>query len=429
MRRLTDPAWLSVVALAGPFVVGYRLSRGDRATRRSRSRRSSTRCVRRSRRGTTGPCRRRSCSSVRSTGCISALGDPYTAYLAPADYRLVRQETASRYSGIGVERAADAARPRRRLAAAGAGRAGGRARRRHDRAHRRHARRVGLDAVEGARARSSAPRGTHVRLVLDARGHERVRRRRAPRHRAGAARCRRGCSRTPGGAGAIVRLAGFRAGAAGALAPRAAKRSQRQGASGFVLDLRQNPGRPARPGGRRVVALPQRGVVVSLVGAHNPQRSIRAAERRRDAPAARRARRPLQRELGGDRRGRARDNHRATLVGERTFGKALVQSIDPLDNGAALELTVARYYDACGDGHLGRRRRPADPRGRRSARRRRTRRSRGAARARPARLASSLSQPPATVAAMAGRNRRQKRPSRSERHQRRASRRGSRSPS
>ena len=34
---------------------------------------------------------------------ISALGDPYTAYLAPADYELVRQETASRFSGIGSE--------------------------------------------------------------------------------------------------------------------------------------------------------------------------------------------------------------------------------------------------------------------------------------------------------------------------------------
>src|SRR5689334_22561046 len=33
---------------------------------------------------------------------ISALKDPYTAYLAPADYRLVRQETASTYNGIGV---------------------------------------------------------------------------------------------------------------------------------------------------------------------------------------------------------------------------------------------------------------------------------------------------------------------------------------
>ena len=44
-----------------------------------------------------------------------------------------------------------------------------------------------------------------------------------------------------------------------------------------------------------------------------------------------------------------RDNQRATLVGERTFGKAVVQSVDPLPNGAALELTVARYFTPSGD--------------------------------------------------------------------------------
>ena len=43
-----------------------------------------------------------------------------------------------------------------------------------------------------------------------------------------------------------------------------------------------------------------------------------------------------------------RDNHRATIVGERTYGKALVQSIDPLRNGAALELTIARYTTPSG---------------------------------------------------------------------------------
>ena len=33
---------------------------------------------------------------------ISALDDPYTTYLGPRAYKLVRQETASSYNGIGV---------------------------------------------------------------------------------------------------------------------------------------------------------------------------------------------------------------------------------------------------------------------------------------------------------------------------------------
>jgi carboxyl-terminal processing protease len=38
------------------------------------------------------------------------------------------------------------------------------------------------------------------------------------------------------------------------------------------------------------------------------------------------------------------EHARAMLVGERTFGKGVVQAVDPLGNGAALILTVARYY-------------------------------------------------------------------------------------
>jgi carboxyl-terminal processing protease len=42
------------------------------------------------------------------------------------------------------------------------------------------------------------------------------------------------------------------------------------------------------------------------------------------------------------------DNGRATLVGRHTFGKALVQSIDPLEDGGALALTTARYLTPSG---------------------------------------------------------------------------------
>ena len=42
--------------------------------------------------------------------------------------------------------------------------------------------------------------------------------------------------------------------------------------------------------------------------------------------------------------GALRDRHRATLVGTRTFGKGLVQEVEPLSNGGALDITVANYY-------------------------------------------------------------------------------------
>ena len=41
--------------------------------------------------------------------------------------------------------------------------------------------------------------------------------------------------------------------------------------------------------------------------------------------------------------GALQDYERATLVGETTFGKGLVQSIEPLSNGGALKVTTAVY--------------------------------------------------------------------------------------
>jgi carboxyl-terminal processing protease len=42
------------------------------------------------------------------------------------------------------------------------------------------------------------------------------------------------------------------------------------------------------------------------------------------------------------------DNHRAMLIGRRTYGKGTVQSIMPLEDGAALKLTTSRYFTPSG---------------------------------------------------------------------------------
>ncbi len=41
--------------------------------------------------------------------------------------------------------------------------------------------------------------------------------------------------------------------------------------------------------------------------------------------------------------GALKDNKRATLVGQTTFGKGLIQTIVPLSDGSAVAVTVARY--------------------------------------------------------------------------------------
>ncbi len=46
--------------------------------------------------------------------------------------------------------------------------------------------------------------------------------------------------------------------------------------------------------------------------------------------------------------GALQDNHRAFVVGQRSFGKASVQQVMPLSGGAGLRLTIAKYYTPSG---------------------------------------------------------------------------------
>lgn len=46
--------------------------------------------------------------------------------------------------------------------------------------------------------------------------------------------------------------------------------------------------------------------------------------------------------------GALQDHKRAILVGEKTFGKASVQNIMPLEDGSAIKLTIAHYYTPLG---------------------------------------------------------------------------------
>ncbi len=90
------------LVLAGPFFLGYRLSEGSRATTPV----AVSSLVDEVRNALAARYYRPVPPAVLKLGSvdkiISALGDPYTAYLAPPDYKLVRQETASSYTGIGL---------------------------------------------------------------------------------------------------------------------------------------------------------------------------------------------------------------------------------------------------------------------------------------------------------------------------------------
>ena len=341
MRRL---ALLSAAVLvAGAFLFGYELSRGQRAATPL----TVTPVVDQVREALALRYYRQVPARVLRLGSvdamISALGDPYTEYLPRSDYELLSRELAGSYVGIGLSvlpgksgLVVDAIHPGPAL------KAGIRVGDTIVRIGSSPA--LGLDAGQ-VLTRIAGPRGSRVRLELLRAG--RVRWVSVPREQLRSGSVQGRVVPFAGRQWGDVRIAAFTAGTARALR-RELLQLRRAGAEGLVLDLRDDPGGLLTQAVSVTSLFLNRGVVVTIRGAHEKTIVYRA----HGGPATR-----LPLVVLVD-RGTAssaevvaaalRDHHRATVVGQRTYGKALVQSIDPLGDGGALELTVAHYYTADG---------------------------------------------------------------------------------
>ena len=148
--------------------------------------------------------------------------------------------------------------------------------------------------------------------------------------------------------GAPVRLLSFSDGTASQL-ELATARLVEQGATGAILDLRNNPGGLLSQAIETVSVYLRDGVVCQTDGAHEEYHSYRVTGdvaypdlplvvlvNRGSASAAEIFAAALL------------ENRRAKLIGDRTFGKASVQSIEQLSNGGALKLTTAQYVTSHG---------------------------------------------------------------------------------
>ncbi len=123
---------------------------------------------------------------------------------------------------------------------------------------------------------------------------------------------------------------------------------EKRGMQGFILDLRNNPG-GLLESAIEVAALflPPGSMVVSTEGRVASQNRVY----RTPDNASPRPNYPVVVLINGGSAsaaeilaGALKDLRRAVLVGETTFGKGSVQSVIPLQDGAALRLTTARYY-------------------------------------------------------------------------------------
>jgi carboxyl-terminal processing protease len=124
--------------------------------------------------------------------------------------------------------------------------------------------------------------------------------------------------------------------------------ARRQGATGIVLDLRDNPGGLLEEAVQTAAAFLDGGPVVSYVRRGELPRQIDAAGHGDTTT-------PLAVLVNGGTAsaaevvaGALQDRNRAVIIGTQTFGKGTVQEPSPLSDGSGLELTVGHYVTPTG---------------------------------------------------------------------------------
>jgi carboxyl-terminal processing protease len=128
------------------------------------------------------------------------------------------------------------------------------------------------------------------------------------------------------------------------------KRNGEQPLRGLVLDMRNNPGGVLEAAISVADEFLDRGVIVTASG-----RSSESKFEMDATPGDELAGAPIVVLVNAGSAsaaeivaGALKDNHRAILMGRKTFGKGSVQTVVPLSEGRALKLTTSRYFTPSG---------------------------------------------------------------------------------
>jgi carboxyl-terminal processing protease len=123
----------------------------------------------------------------------------------------------------------------------------------------------------------------------------------------------------------------------------------KDGAQAIVLDLRNNTGGLLLEAIDVASIFVPSGVIVTTQGLHSPQQvfEARGGAIPTDVPVYLLVN-AFSASASEIVAGALKDTHRAKLIGETTFGKGLVQSVETLSNGGALKVTTAVYLTPSG---------------------------------------------------------------------------------
>lgn len=273
---------------------------------------------------------------------LERLKDPYTRFMDPAQYRNMQVETRGELTGVGIQIAQDEKTKEIKVISpiegSPASLAGMMSKdviiRIDDKSTQ------GMD-VNQAVSLIRGPVNTPVTLTIRRNGEEKVFK--LTRAKIEIHPVRTSLKQTPAGPVGYIRLNQFSENAAPEM--RAAIREfERKNVRGYVLDLRGNPGGLLFASVEIARMFINQGRIVSTVNRRGDNDPLMARGNNITD-------KPLVVLIDGGSAsaseilsGALRDNKRATLVGTRTFGKGLVQSVQPLGNGCGIAVTISKYF-------------------------------------------------------------------------------------